>query len=123
MKLIKQSVEKLALCLQLLLMLFLSGCVSSSGGSDNPVGSGGGYRTLKQVDHEVTPKMTRFRNALAAGTAVTQDNQQEVNNAYARYQAAYTQALHAAGNNPNAPAPDDVTARATQLLGALNSIP
>jgi hypothetical protein len=121
---INSKMQKLALFGMLLLSLFISGCASSSGGSGSPGGSSsGGSRTLKQVDLDVSPKMTRFHNAVASGAGVTEGEKDQVNNAYARYQAAYNQALQAAGNNPNTPAPADVKAAANDVLGALGSIP
>jgi hypothetical protein len=71
---------------------------------------------------DVSRKMTQFHNAVAAG-GVTQGEKDQVNNASARYQAAYNQALQAAGSNRNAPAPDNVTALATQVIGAVEAIP
>ena len=110
--------------MSLILMLFAPGCASSSGGSGSPSGSdSGGSRTLKQVDLDVSPKMTRFHNAVASGAGVTESEKDQVSAAYARYQSAYQQALQAAGNNLNTPAPASVTAAADELIGALGSIP
>ena len=124
MKSINTKIQTLVLLVPLLLTLFISGCASSSGGSGDSSGSSsGGSRTLKQVDLDVSPKMTRFHNVVAGGGGVTQGEQEQVNSAYARYRAAYNQALQAAGNNPNAPAPESVTTAANQVIGALASIP
>jgi hypothetical protein len=120
---INSKMQKLVLFGMLLLSLFISGCASSSGGSGESGGSSsGGSRTLKQVDLDVSPKMNRFHNVVAGG-GVTQGEKDQVNNAYARYQAAYNQALQAAGNNGNAPAPANVKAAADDVLSALGSIP
>ena len=97
----------------LLLLLLPQGCSTT--------GSGGG-RTLKQVDMDVSWAMTRFRNGMTAG-AVTLGEQEQVNSAYASYQAAYREALRAANNDRNTPAPDNVKALATQVIGAISAIP
>jgi hypothetical protein len=124
MKLINPKTQTLAVLMSLILMLFPSGCASNSGGSNDSGAFGsGGSRTLKQVDLDVSPKVTHFHNAVASGGAVTQGEQDQVNAAYSRYQSAYNQALQAAGNNANTPAPPSVTTAADQLLGALGSIP
>ena len=107
--------------MSLILMLFVSGCATGSGGSSDSSASGsGGSRTLKQVDLDVSPKMTRFNNA--SGFAVTEGEKDQVKAAYSRYQSAYQQALQAAGNNPNTPAPANVTSAADDLIGILGSI-
>ena len=109
--------------MSLILLLFVPGCASSSGGSSSPGGAGtGGSRTLKQGDLDVSSRMTRYHNAVAA-VGLTQGERAEVNNAYAQYRAAYNEALQAAGNNRNAPAPDNVTELANQVIDALASIP
>jgi hypothetical protein len=124
MKLINPKIQTLAVFISLILMLFVSGCASTPGGSSDSSASGsGGSRTLKQVDLDVSPKMTHFHNAVASGAGVTEGEKDQVNAAYARYQSAYQQALQAAGNNPNTPAPANVTAAADELIGALGSIP
>ena len=121
MNFIDTKIQTLAVFMSLILMLFVSGCASNSGGSGSPGGSASGSsRTLKQVDLDVSPKMTRFNNASGAG--VTEGEKDQVNAAYSRYQSAYHQALQAAGNNPNAPAPANVTSAADELIGILGSI-
>jgi hypothetical protein len=121
MKSINTKIQTLALLMSLILLLFGPGCASNSGGSGSPGGSAsGGSRTLKQVDLDVSPKMTRFQNASGAG--VTEGEKDQVKAAYSRYQSAYHQALQAAGNNPNTPAPANVTAAADELIGVLGSI-
>jgi hypothetical protein len=119
MKLASPQMQKLALSMALLLMLFISGCSTGSGGSSSPGGSGGS-RTLKQTDVDVSWPMTRFRSAVAAGT-VTQGEQDQVNGAYARYRSAYEEALQAANNNGDAAAPDNVTTLATQVISAVQA--
>ena len=66
--------------------------------------------------------MTRFRNGVAAGV-VTRGEQEQVNSAYASYEAAYREALQAANNNRNAPTPDNVKALATKVIAAIDAIP
>ena len=119
MKRINPKIQKLAVFAALLLMLFVSGCASSSGGSGSPGGSGRS-RTLKETEMDVSWPMTRFRNAVDRGS-MTQGEQEQVNNAYARYQAAYREALQAAGNNRDAPAPDNVKALATEVISAVGA--
>src|SRR5690348_7162322 len=119
MKSTDSKIQELALLMSLIVMLFVAGCASSSGGSGSPGGSGGS-RTLKQVDLEVSPKMTRFNNVAASTGGVTQGEKAQVNDAYSQYQAAYKKALQAAGNNPDAPAPANVSALATQVIGAID---
>jgi hypothetical protein len=67
--------------------------------------------------------MTRYRNAVASGAGVTEGEKEQINSLYARYQAAYSEALQAAGNNRDAPAPKSVTDPATQLIGAIQALP
>lgn len=116
------NLQKLAVTAALLATLFVSGCASSSGGSSSPGSSGSGGRTFKQVDMDVSEPMTRFRNSISGGN-ITLGEQQRVNSAYSQYRAAYDQALQEAGNNRDAPAPDNVKALATQVIGAVQSIP
>ena len=106
----------------LLATFFVSGCASSSGGSSSPGSSSSGGRTFKQVDMDVSQPMTRFRNSTSSGN-ITLGEQQQVNSTYSQYRAAYDQALQAAGNNRDAPAPANVKALATQLIGELQTIP
>jgi phage tail sheath protein FI len=68
--------------------------------------------------------MTRFNNLAASSGGMTQNEKDQVNGAYSRYRAAYKQALQAAGNNPDAPAFANVSALATQVIGAIDeSVP
>lgn len=113
------QIQKLAVSIAFLVMLIISGCSTGSGGSSSPGGSGGS-RTLKQIDIDVSWKMTRFRNAVAAG-AMTQGEQDQVNGAYARYRSAYSEALQAANNNGDAPAPSNVAALATEVISAVQA--
>ena len=71
---------------------------------------------------DVSGPMTRFHNAVATGN-ITPGEQQQVNSDYAQYRAAYDQALQAAGNNRDALAPANVDALATQVIGAVQSVP
>jgi len=101
------------LAVTLVLLLVLPGCSTMNSG---------GSRTLKQTEMDVSWPMTRFRNGVAAG-GVTRAEQEQVNSAYASFEAAYREALQAANNNRNAPAPDNVKALATKVIGAVESIP
>jgi hypothetical protein len=117
------KIQKLALTAALLATLFVSGCASSSGGSSSPGSSSSGGRTFKEVDMDVSSPMTRFHNAVTGGN-ITPGEQQQVNSIYSQYRAAYNQALQAAGNNRDAPAPANVKALATQVIGEVQqSIP
>ncbi len=104
---------KLTALATVLLLVLAPGC--STPGS-------GGSRTLKQTEMDVSWSMTRFRNGVAAG-AVTLAERQQVERAYASYQAAYREALQAAQDNRSAPAPDNVKALATQVIAAISAIP
>jgi hypothetical protein len=95
------------------LALVLGGCASTQSGT---------YPTLKQTQINVSPYMTRYRNAAAFG-ALTLGEKERMNAAYARYQSAFNQALQAAGGNYNAPTPDNVKAQANELIRVLSSIP
>ncbi len=95
------------------LLLFAPGCSSLNSGN---------VKTLKQIEMDVSWPMTRYRNGVAAG-AVTLGEQQQVNAAYNSYTAAYQQALQAAQNNKNAPAPDNVKSLADQVISAIAAIP
>jgi len=106
------KVQKLAVLAVLVFLSVLPGCSTPNSGS----------RTLKQTDIDVSWPMTRFRNAVAAGT-VTRGEQEQVNSAYASYEAAYREALQAANNNRNAPTPDNVKALATKVIAAIDAIP
>ena len=105
--------QKLAALVTLLFLLLPQGCSTT--------GAGGG-RTLKQVDMDVTSAMRRFQNGVTAG-ALTLGEREQVNSAYASYQAAYREALQAANGDRNAPAPDNVKSLATQVIGAISAIP
>jgi len=105
--------QNLAALVTLFLLLLAQGCATP--------GSSGG-RTLKEVDMDVSGAMTRFRNGVAAG-AVTRAEQQQVNSAYASYQAAWHEAVPAAGGNRDAPAPDNVKALASQVIAVISAIP
>jgi hypothetical protein len=132
MKIIDLKIQRAALLgslvLTLLLMLLISGCTSgtgassSAGGSSSGSASSGGSRTLKQVDMDVSWPITQFRNASGFGK-VTSTEQEQVNSAYSRYEAAYREALQAAHNNPDAPAPANVKALADKVIEATHAIP
>ena len=108
------KLESLILILPMLCMaLLLSGCASLQ----NP-----NYPTLKQTDINVSWPMTNYRNASSAGR-LTLAEKQRIDQAYAQYQAAYNQALQAAGGNTNAPTPDNVKALANQVIQAISATP
>lgn len=98
-----------ALCLTLL----LDGCASLR--SPN-------YPTLKQTDINVSWPMTNYRNASYAGR-LTLAERQRIERAYAQYEAAFNQALQAAGGNRNAPTPDNVKALANQVIQTISATP
>ena len=111
--LLRTGMSAAALLAMSALLLLPSGCsMLNSGGS----------RTLKQTEIDVSWPMTRFRNAVAAGT-VTRGEQEQVNSAYASYEAAYREALQAVNHNRDAPTPDNVKALATKVIGAIDAIP
>jgi hypothetical protein len=105
--------QNLATLVTLFLLLLAQGCATP--GSS-------GSRTLKEVDMDVSGAMTRFRNGDVAG-AVTLAEREQVNSAYASYQAAFHKALQAAGDNHDAPAPDNVKALASQVIAVISAIP
>jgi hypothetical protein len=107
------TISKLASFAVLVFLLVLAGCSTPNSG---------GSRTLKQTEMDVSWPMTRFRNGVAAG-GVTQGEQEQVNSAYASFEAAYGEALRSANNNRNAPAPENVKALATKVISAVASIP
>ena len=107
------NIRKLAAVATLFLVLLAPGCSTTTSG---------GARTLRQTEMDVSWPMTRFRNAVAAG-AVTRGEQEQVNSAYASFRSAYKEALGAANNDATAPAPDDVKALATKVIGAIQAIP
>ena len=107
------TVQTLFIGVCMFLVLALSACSSFSGG---------GARTLKQVDGDVSAALIRYHNAVSAG-AVTLGERDQVNSAYASYKSAYQNALQAANKDMNTPAPDDVRAQATKLIGAVEAIP
>jgi multidrug resistance efflux pump len=99
--------------LSLFIALLMAGCASSQSGTDPD---------LKQIDMDVSWPMTRYRNIVSGG-AVTRGEQDQVNAAYAKYQAAYGAALKAANGNVHASSPDNVKAAANEVIRILSSIP
>lgn len=96
----------------LILTLFVAGCASTGGG--------GGF-TLKQTRLDVGWKMEAYQEAVTFGS-VTQGQKQQVSAAYQVYQAAFHQALSAAGGNLGAPAPANVRQLATELIATVDSV-
>lgn len=90
--------------------LVLSGCVSPN------------YPTLKQTRIRVGWSMTGFRNAGYAGR-LTLGEKERVTAAYARYEAAYGEALRAAHNDDQAPTPENVKALAFEVIRVVSTIP
>jgi len=66
--------------------------------------------------------MTRYRNAVSAG-AVTQAEQQQVNEAYNNFQKAFAEAVQAAHNDYEVTTPDNVKALANKVIEAIAAIP
>jgi hypothetical protein len=91
-------------------LCFLTGCVTTD------------YYRLNQTRDDIDWKMTRCRNEVAFG-AIGPSFQPPVHAACQAYQAAFDAALKQAGNNDNAPTPDNVTQLADQLLLTLSAIP
>ncbi len=99
--------------LLLALTLVLGGCGTIVSGV---------YPTLKQTEVRVSWPMTRYRTAAGFG-GLTLAEKERMNTAYVAYQAAFDQALQAAGGNYDAPTPENVKARANELLDVLAGIP
>ena len=97
----------------LLLALAVGGCASTQSGT---------YPTLKQTQLNVDWPMRRYQTAAAYGN-LTLAEKERMNAAYAKYQAAFNQALQAAGGNYNAPTPDYVKAQANEVIRVLSGIP
>ena len=95
------------------LLLVLPGCSTMNSG---------GSRTLKQTEMDVSWPMMRYRNACSTGR-VTRGEKEQVNSDYADFETAYQQALAAANNDRNAPAPENVKELATKVIGAIQAIP
>jgi hypothetical protein len=100
-----------ALILAMIATLLAGGCAST--GSD-----GSGVTTLKQTQMRVEWPMTRFRNADSFGR-FSLGQEQQVNQAYAAYKAAFDAALQAANSNNQAPTPDNVQNLANQVIQAI----
>jgi hypothetical protein len=103
------------LSLSITASLLVGGCTSAGSGT-------GGQWTLKQTRLDIDGRMTRYRNAVASGAAVTLGERQRVDEAYKNYQTAFDAAVQAAHNNYDTPAPDNVKAAANQLIQTLSSI-
>jgi hypothetical protein len=99
--------------LTLVLVLLLSGCASFS--SDN-------YPTLKDTNDDVSTAMTPFRIAVDAGRATAGERQQGYA-AFAKYKAAFDEALQDAQNNENTPTPKNVKALGNEPIRVLSSMP
>jgi hypothetical protein len=109
----KEPVSCLGAILSLLLALLVSGCASVWTG-DSP--------TFKDTDDDVSSSMAGFRIAVSAGSA-TVGEREKINAAYAKYKAAFDEALQAAQNNGSAPTPKDVETLAHEVVRVLSSTP
>jgi hypothetical protein len=96
--------------LAVLMTQLLSGCVSPN------------YPTLKQTRIRVSWQMTSYRNAAYAGR-LTLGERERVDAAYAKYEAAFNEAVQAAHNNYEAPTPDNVKALAYEVIRVISAIP
>jgi hypothetical protein len=103
---------------QLLLLMLVSAATMFGDGC----ATSGNYPTLKQTQTNVSWPMTRYRNA-SYGGGVTLGEKQQVDAAYAAYEAAFKQALQEANGNYDAPTPDYLKARANELIQVLSAIP
>ena len=99
-----------AIILTVAALCFITGCATTD------------YYRLKQTRNDVDWKMTWYRNEVSF-SAIPPGFEPQVNAAYQAYQAAFDAALKQAGNNYNAPTPDNVKQLADQLLSVLGSIP
>ncbi len=109
---VEQSVLLLLILPAILLTLISGGCASTESGA---------YRTLKKTQIDVSWAMTRYRNAAAFGK-LSLGERERVNQAYAAYESAFNRALQAAGGNQDAPTPDDVKARADEVIRLITSM-
>ena len=107
----KNQIKYCSLFTVLLITALLTGCASTSGNAP----------TLHQTRLNVDWPMTRYRNAVPSGQ-ITTAQQQAVNEAYAKYEAAFKAALQVANNNDKAPTPANVGQAANQLLSILGSL-
>ena len=99
--------------LALFAALLMSGCASAG---SRP------YPTLKDTDVHVSWPMTQYRNEVAAGR-VTLGEREQVNAAYAKYKAAFDEALQAAHGNHDVATPENVKALANEIIRVLSSLP
>jgi hypothetical protein len=112
--------NRLFFCASLVLAISASLLV---GGCTSTGSARGAYPTLKQTRMNVDWPMTRFRNATAAGGAVTEGERQRVDSAYSDFKKAYDQAVQAAHNNLEATTPDNVKELANRVIETISAIP
>jgi hypothetical protein len=112
--------NRLFFCASLVLAISASMLV---GGCTSTGATKGAYPTLKQTEMNVHWPMTRFRNAVAAGGAVTLGERQQVDEAYNDFKKAYDAAVQAAHNNLDATTPDNVKALANRVIETISAIP
>ena len=104
------KMDKTGLLLLTLVAGLLAGCATTD------------YYRLKQTRDDIDWKMTWYRNE-AAFNAIPPSFEPPVNAAYQAYKTAFDAALQQAGNNADAPTPDNVKQLADQLLSLLGAIP
>jgi uncharacterized protein YceK len=109
----KNPVPCLDAILPLLMALLLSGCASIW---SRP------YPKLRDTDVHVSWMMTDYRNMVIAGR-VTVGEREQVNAAYAKYKAAFDEALQAAHNDYHVPTPENVKALANEIIRILSAMP
>jgi len=80
------------------------------------------YPTLKKINIRVSWEMTRFRNVATWGR-LTLGERERGNAAYSAYKSAFDEALQAANNNSDAPAPENVKTLANEAIRVLSTMP
>ncbi|HAB16464.1 MAG TPA: hypothetical protein PLX89_19080 [Verrucomicrobiota bacterium] len=83
--------------------------------------SGRGVDSLKAIQINVGWKMEAYRQANIF-RQVTQNQQQQVTQAYDSYQRAFQEAQSASNGNLDVPAPPSVVSAANQLLAVLGAL-
>jgi len=101
-----------ALILTLITALLAGGCASTESGE-------AAYPTLRQTQIDVSGPMNKYRTAEGD---LTLGEKQQIDNAYARYHAAYVAALQNAQGNDNAPTPDNVKRLADALVADIDAL-
>jgi hypothetical protein len=81
----------------------------------------GTYPTLRQTQINVSWPMTRYRNLVTFGK-LTQGQRERVDAAYAEYDAAFKEALKAAGGNYDATTPENVKELANRVIQTISTL-